>query len=547
METRSPPLPLAGFETTIAQPSQRLKCSQTAAAEGAVLRRVSEKLAPRLQPKSRAQWSEFIETRTGSHSRSAPLLGSWAFTAFASRSNRVNNVDVKRTSWFGWLLCGSTILAAAITLIICLGSLGPPRPLARLKLADGRILQVEGATFGTNHVIGVRSVLVDRLGPWLPAALRDRLAPRRPRSEINLDTPGLVVWVNAIDSKSGKQVDCQGIRVEFVGAAGDVYGEETHSWFGARNFWRVGHIFHAFPRTERQLTLRVTPWRMHQSSLAAILNPHVCTRADWQGQALPQRQRAGDLEIVLSGLALRTNGAPENYWQSASRYWEPQWKLLQAGKPATGWDAPEWMAEDASGNRGKYLGVHEPVLRFSASFYPRVTNESTVAVVAKLPAVPVQSLQSNIFWGLRANFGSNNLEVLGLFPAGTYVFSQGVYQSNAPVSMGPVMGGAPSGWVGQSQRVTPLRVQNWDGHYTDKPVVYIRAGNLELDQRWGVRLRDERGRLWAATPEPQGVREGIRPFLIDLPPEVQTAVVEVVVLRPIKAKFYMDTRHMADR
>jgi len=107
--------------------------------------------------------------------------------------------------------------------------------------------------------------------------------------------------------------------------------------------------------------------------------------------------------------------------------------------------------------------------------------------------------------------------------------------------MGPTKGGAPSGWVGQSQRISPTRTQHWHGHYTPVPVMYIRAPASRSKERLGVRLRDEQGRYWLAKPEPQGAADGIWPFLLELPPEVRTVSAEVVLLKPIQAEFTVQT------
>ncbi len=417
------------------------------------------------------------------------------------------------------------------------------RPLAQLDLADGRILRVEGLTYGTNHSMGSRSVVVDRFGPWLPAIVRDGLTPKRPRSHFSMDEPALVVWVDAVDIRTGKQVDCQGIRVELVDKNGDVFAETTSSWFGGANFWRVGHVFQTYSRTESELMFRVTPWKAERSVSAKIFNPHVTQRATWVGNPLPQQRHSGDLDIILSKLIVRTNGSPEQYWESRFRYWEPQFELKQAGGETLGWGLPEWTAEDSRGNHGRYLGLHEPVLRFAVSVYPNATSPA-VPVLTRAPSVSVMGLQSNVCWNLKSATAGEaaSFELIGLFRAGTHVFSDGVYYTNPPVKMGPVIGGAPSGWVGQSARVTPLKLLEWDGHYTGSPVVYLRAKDLDSNCRWGVRLRDERDRLWAATAEPQGARKGIRPFLVELPPDVQTVAVEVVMLKPVQVAFDVDTK-----
>ncbi|MFO1498247.1 MAG: hypothetical protein U1G07_07640 [Verrucomicrobiota bacterium] len=442
------------------------------------------------------------------------------------------------------LIAGLVLLAAVALLLIALLSLAAKggRPLATVALADGRVFHVEGVSYGTNHVIGVRSVVVDRLGPWLPAAVRQALAPKRPQSDIHLDRPALVVWVNATDPVSGKQVDCQGVRLELLDAHGDLFGQETSSWFGGADFWRVGHIFYAFPRSERQLTLRIVPWRQQVPAQVTILNPHRASVEPLADKPLPQQMRVGELELSLLHLSARTNGGPENYWQTPTVYYEPTWSLTKNGAPAPGWSKPEWIAEDGSGNRSQFLGVHQPALRFTVNYYPLATNDNACRHVTSSPPFSLQDLSSNVWWNPNAGPATQTPVLLGVFVPGTHVFSEGIYQTNPPSRMGPVRGGAPSGWVGQSQRVTPLKLRHWHGHYTPSPVIYLRAFARPSDERWGLRLRDATGQLWIAQPEPQGMVDGILPFLLDTPPDLDTVTAELVILRPIRGHFDVTTK-----
>jgi hypothetical protein len=213
-------------------------------------------------------------------------------------------------------------------------------PLASGRLADGRILQIEGVTFGTQHHIGRRSI-VEPVQPWLPRSVVRFFSPRYPHSDITLDEPGLVVWVNAIDAATGKHVDCQSIRMEFIDEHGDFFGQETSSWFGSASFWRAGHIFHAFPRTQSTLTLQVSCRKGSDSPvLLQFPNPCVIKPGRWQAHPLPQRLTVGDLEVELEKLVMRTNGGPKQFWQTPCRYWEPIWRLRRHGEEAVRWD--EW-------------------------------------------------------------------------------------------------------------------------------------------------------------------------------------------------------------
>jgi len=439
----------------------------------------------------------------------------------------------------------TSVLLAGLALVllgglIFLGTQVSRGPLATVALGDGRILQVEGVTYGIDHHIGNRSSrLLWRLTAWLPGRLYERLAPKNPESNIgSLDSPALVVWVNAVSEGTGTNVDCQGIRVELVSEQGEHFESATSSWSGGQKFWRVGHVFKVYPRNESKLTMQVTTWKDDKTNQMEFPNPHVVRPEAWTGLNLPQQKQAGDLTIVLAGLRLRTDGVPPKYYVTRSVYWEPVWELRRGREKLDGWNKPEWLAEDPLGNQGKYLGTNQPVLRFSASFYPAATNTEAAQLLATLPQTAVTNQQSIVWWNQTVQSESNTLSVLGLFPAGNYVFQEGVLLTNSPVSMGAVSGGAPSGWTGQSQAVNPLKVVHYNGHYSkNDSVIYVSAPKLGDASRLAMRLRDDQGRNWVTKPESQGAVDGIYPFLLTLPPEVNQVTPELLLLKPVEAEF----------
>ncbi|SPE53036.1 exported hypothetical protein [Verrucomicrobia bacterium] len=448
-----------------------------------------------------------------------------------------NGMRIKRVILWAMLVL---VVLTGITYALRRLLSGPPL-LASGRLADGRILQVEGLTFGTNHHIG-RHSFAERFAPWLPPAVVRFFEPRYPYSQFTLDEPGLVVWVNAIDPVTGKHVDCQGIRMEFIDEHGDLFGQDTASWFGGNAFWRVGHVFHSFPRAQPKLTLQIACWRMPSPALRVELpNPCLARPATWLALPVPQRLDVGDLQVEFTELRLRTNGGPKQIWETPCRYWEPVWQLRRNGAQVSGWDEPQWSAADPAGNSGKFLGTHQPVLRFSAEFYPCATNLTDSLLVGRLAEVDLTKLPTNAWRDVALATGSTQLMVLGLCAPGIYVFREGRFETNPAVRMSATRGGAPSGWVGQSQRISPMQVRHWHGHYTPVPVVYICAPALADKERLGLRLRDEQGRYWLAKAEPEGPEEGIWPFLVELPPEVRSISGEVVLLKPVRAEFTVQT------
>jgi hypothetical protein len=452
---------------------------------------------------------------------------------------------------FVWLLALIALVGVSLALLVY--SL-QPKTLARLPLGDGRILQIEGVTYGLKHRTGSDSIF-KRVAPWLPSGLHRYLGLEQRANDITLDRPGLVIWVNAVSEKYGTNIDCQGIRVEMEDQHGDLLGESTRSWFGGQTFWRVGHVFYCYPRDESKLMVHVTPWQKGQKATARISNPQPSQLASWTGKGLPQSEKVGPFEVRLSNLTTRTNGEGKKaYYETATRYFKPVFEVLENGQPAGGWSKPEWSAESPNGNRGQFLGIHQPVLRFISVTYPEVTNVRAAQLIVSLPPINVATMTTNQWWNSTNSYASNSVIVLGMFQRGTHNFSQGIYESSSATVNGP-RGGAPSGWTGQSRQINPLQMKYTDSHYTPVPTIYIQVKSPQADPRLvhsevdlsaeelgrlAIRLRDEHGLYWLAKSE--GSVQGIQPFLVQLPPEVTNVVAELILLKPIKAEFLVDTK-----
>jgi hypothetical protein len=229
-----------------------------------------------------------------------------------------------------WCFLGlALVLAIAFILLVWTAH---PKPPLQLPLADGRVLQIEGITFGKKHSIGEPAVFYEHFRPWLPNGLRRWLEPKHPRSTFALDRPALVVWVNALDPRGCTNIDCQAIRTEFVDRYGQSFRADTSSWFGGQTFWRVGHVFYVYPRDESQLNFRVVPWRTNFPSNIKIPNPNPVRAVQWTGKPLQQTKTVGDIEFELTQLTLHTNGESKNYWESPAAFWQRFLKFRRDSK-----------------------------------------------------------------------------------------------------------------------------------------------------------------------------------------------------------------------
>jgi hypothetical protein len=442
--------------------------------------------------------------------------------------------------WPALVVVGLVVL---LTVVVLVNHEPPKGPLAEVAVDDGRIIVVEAITYGTNHVVGNASLLVERLGPWMPKRLRDFLSPKVPRTSITTGPDTLVVWLNALDANSRTNVDCQGLLVEFEDEAGDLWGKEMSNWhaFPDNNrFIRIGHSFAVYPRSAEELTLRIAPLRSTNTVTVRLRNPSVTQPAKWTGQPTPQRRLTNGLEIVLEELSARTNGAPDEPWVTRSRYWEPSWKLLSDGAEIHGWRPPEWIAADPLGNQGQFLGLHQPVLRYSVTFHPEVTNELATEIVASLPTVSLATGATNTLWFHTNSLQGIEVAVIGLMTTSMNFFTEGVYEP-APPPLGITQGDAPTGWVSSGRRLSPLKHVLYHGHYADRPVIYLQCRDATLARNLGVRLRDDQGRLWPTTRETRSNPDGILPFMLDVPPEVTNVTPEIVLLNPVAAEFVVQT------
>lgn len=419
-------------------------------------------------------------------------------------------------------------------------SSAPQRPIAEVETADGRIIVIESVTFGTNHIVGRNSFLVDRFGPWMPPVARELLQPKVPRSTWTTAQDSLVVWVNAISSQGRTNVDCQDVRVEFEDSENGLWGPQSGSWGGFDNkFSRVGYLFEAYPRASQKLTLRLVPWGTNAPVSVSFVNPRPASAKNWIGEPLPARRKIGDMEIVLAGLTAVTTGGEKKYWETPCTYWVPEWQILSDGKPALGWREPEWSATDAFGNRGQRLGIRQPVLRFSAKFLPVATNLAATERVVSLPNAQCSPNATNTLWFRTNSVHGREIVAIGLRTATMTYFTDGRYDPKPPMAMGPTRGGAPTGWIASSRRISPTKVRTVRGHYADRPVIYLQCLDRDISVRLGIRLRDSEGRVWPTTREGQG--SGIIPFMLDVPADVTTVVPEIVLLKPVQAEFTVRT------
>jgi hypothetical protein len=432
------------------------------------------------------------------------------------------------------LLAVLVVAAGASILVILLVRLLAPGLAERreARLSDGRLFHLEAVTFGTNHIVGWGDWWLQPLRKVLPGGVIQFLTPTRGQSRKATDSPALVVWVYARDA-SGKYVDCQGVRAAFVDDQGDVYPANSYgNGAFSKGFSREEYTFNVFPRRAAQLKLQLTPWRSDQASTLIIRNPCRTTHgAAWTPEKLPATRRVGDVEFRLESLVIQTNGGSGRNWEPGSLHWKPVFSLSVGGHLATHWTAPEWEAEDATGNRGQTLGLHEPLLKFIGTTYPEPEAVTGASRRWRLPVMSLPTLPRGVQWNTNRLLGDASVTVIGLFPPGAYTFSQGQL-TNPPSSIGG------RGWVGLSRQVGPDRFQRWDTFCTTNYTAFLRWPGRKTDQRLAVGLGYGQGSdsrtQWARLDAGGGVLACV---FDAVPVEAQELALEVVLLEPLHAEF----------
>jgi hypothetical protein len=438
----------------------------------------------------------------------------------------VHNPSMRRR-----LLLG--ISAALILTLLAFLVISRKGELPEVRLADGRVFRIEAITFGTNHAVGRSDSWIVPLRKILPAGWIQFITPTRGRSSLSTERPALVVWVHALDGAKTNYVDCQGAQAMFVDEHGDVYPANgtSHGSFGG-GFNRQANIFQVFPRRAEKLELRFRPWRSTESSTVSIQNPAVrMDAAAWTPEGIPATRQVGGLEFTLESLVIQTNGGLARYWEADSRHWQPVFRLTQDGKPATNWEAPEWEVEDATGNRGRTLGLHEPLLRFIATSRPGPEAVTEAAKRWRLPLVSLPTTTNGIQWNTNRLLGDVAVTVFGLFPPGAYTFSRGQL-TNAPVPTA-----ANAGWTGMSVQTSPGKWQHWQTHTTTNYTAFVRRIVSNPEQRIAVGLHDPQGQVLWSEASAGDQQRGIIAFVFTGSLGTNQTALEIVLLEPLQAEF----------
>lgn len=404
-----------------------------------------------------------------------------------------------------------------------------------VRLSDGRVFHIEAVTYGTQHVVGWNDWWNVPLRKILPNSAIQFLTPAKGQSRQTTATPALIIWVYARDAATSRYVDCQGVRAALVDESGDVYPANglAHGAF-SKGFNRQAYTFEVFPRSAATLKLQLEPRRSREPSTILIPNPgRAASSNSLKPEALPVTRKVENLDFTLESLTIQTNGGPGREWEALSLHWAPVFSLKEGFKPATNWESPEWVAEDSLGNRGQTLGLHQPVLKFIGTVYPKPEAVTDETRIWRLPVARLPTTTNGIQWNTNIVVRGRSITVFGLFPPGSYTFSEGQLTNLPSGSM------SGNGWTGLSQQVFPGKWKSWATHGSTHYTVFLRSSGGKADQRVAVGLRRKQTQgaqtVWT---ESKSSGDNVRAYVFEEPiDDAQEVELEVILLEPVHAEF----------
>jgi hypothetical protein len=379
------------------------------------------------------------------------------------------------------------------------------------QFSDGRGIRIVGVTYGTNHVFGINPWWLKPLSRILPASVLQTLTPKRLRCVHVTDRPALVIWsheLTTLDRASpGRQIKINDPQI--IDENGDVYTTQS-SGIRVDSNDAVGikyTEFRVFPRRGGKLKCVFT----HRDELPEkhflwISNPAKTKEMPMPApEGLPTRRQVGSVAFTLESLAITTNRIGPG---ESSQYWEPVFKLTQNGRMPVDWQPPRWEAEDRTSNRGQWLALHEPVLKFILTTRPRPEAVAAEANRWRLPFVRLSGTSPAPEWQTNGKLREVSFTVRGPYPPG--VMAQVTPQS----------GMQTHGWT-----------------------VFLCPVIRQPDQELAVGLRDEQGKtIWGqcrGSIEPDGE---MLMCDFDLPIGIERVALDIALLEPVlRAEFVVDT------
>lgn len=316
-----------------------------------------------------------------------------------------HSVPAEKRPLSPWLLVFISV-GLFLTLVIVglplLALLAPKQSLRanEFVMSDGKVLRIEGVTWGKNHRLDFE---YSPTGPW---GFWDR---RRQPITHGDGIDQLVVWMTCHDAKSGRSLDFDWWSGS---VATDLHGDEipdhsaslwqmgargTSGGSGSRPFradrtgydtWLVFSSFPAFRTDQGRFKLQVKNLAGEVVATAELTHPSPPAIQSWQAEELPATKTSGDVAVTLKSLRANyhwstSNGVKKKWW-----YYSPNATVSVDGQPAADWYVSLLETADPLGNQQQYgqsLSIREPAWKVRLAACRAQTSTFSTAETWSLP------------------------------------------------------------------------------------------------------------------------------------------------------------------
>lgn len=322
-----------------------------------------------------------------------------------------------------WLLvfgAGFGFMVLVVVGLSLLALLAPKQSLRanEVLLPDGKVLRIEGITWGKNHLLNYE---------YSPAGAWEFWNRRTMPLQTGYGHDLLMVWMTCDDARSGRSHDFDWWSGSVVT---DAHGDELsdanpqHWQLGARgssggggarpfradrsgfDHWIVSSTFPAFRTDQGRFKLCVKNLAGDVVATFDLAHPSPPAAQTWQAEELPATKSAGDVSVSLKRLQPNfhwntNNGVKQKWW-----YYSPEASVTENGQPTNEWFTALLNVSDPLGNHfqnGQQLSMREPVWQVRLVAARNQTSKFTAAetwkpaellLPAKDTAVPLTDSQT---------------------------------------------------------------------------------------------------------------------------------------------------------
>lgn len=388
-------------------------------------------------------------------------------------------------------------IAAVAGVLIWIAVDRAPAPM-RLKLADGRVVEVAGITTGESH--SLPTTWLSLAGRILPGEARRLIGPNF-GSSFGFGSSGAAIWLMCYDPAAG------GYAQNWINTCTAV--DEHGCEFPAQNFGSTGdgYFFSQvafFPAYSRQGSFTCRIYDMNGKVLAD-LPIRVGTNAptvEWTAESLPVWKTNGVLSLRLDGFETGGN---------------PRFEMYRGGVREDFWAAERSKFEDASGNVGTMLCRKESAWRWRGRFHRTAEAPFASGEVTRLEKLPVAAPGVAVAKAVDLRIGTNIVTNITVAGPGKYEWSNMVLVARTPWRAGASRGlGSSSGGMG-----TIRTTRAWRS--SDRPFLILPEVARPRGTKLLIRVREGTNIVGAA--EAAGSTSGM--YFYDLPQETPAGEVDL--------------------